>query len=198
MEGRRTGHGPEPEDEETANPAGGRNVIPSNLAWKAASFARSSHGGRGRRDPAAQTVHRGHAAGDGAREPVRGGQNLKAALDDDESHSGGIGTPATRADTIEKLVRSKLVERKGRQLHATTGRTPHRRGGATTKDVLTARGTGVVRRGTARRDPADVMDDMFHREALRIPPTRPRTSRPMPSTTANTDAQEWGSCHCSR
>ena len=26
-----TGHGPEPEDEETANPAGGRNVIPSNL-----------------------------------------------------------------------------------------------------------------------------------------------------------------------
>ncbi len=42
-------------------------------------------------------------------------KSLKAALDDDESHSGGIGTPATRADTIEKLVRSKLVERKGRQ-----------------------------------------------------------------------------------
>ena len=28
-------------------------------------------------------------------------KSLKAALDDDESHSGGIGTPATRADTIE-------------------------------------------------------------------------------------------------
>ena len=45
--------------------------------------------------------------------------NLKAALDDDESHSGGIGMPATRADVIEKLIRSAYVERKGKQLRST-------------------------------------------------------------------------------
>ena len=113
-------------------------------------------------------------------------KNLKAALDDDESHSGGIGTPATRADTIEKLVRSKLVERKGRQLHATTE-------GERLTDVVEPRLKDVLL--TARmeqalsdvehgkRDPADVMD-MFHREALRIPA----------DATANTDAQEWGDC----
>lgn len=50
-------------------------------------------------------------------------KDLKAALDDDESHSGGIGTPATRADVIEKLVRAGYMERKGRQLRSTgTGR----------------------------------------------------------------------------
>ena len=46
-------------------------------------------------------------------------KELKAALDDDESHSGGIGTPATRADVIEKLIRTGYVERKGRQLRST-------------------------------------------------------------------------------
>ena len=46
-------------------------------------------------------------------------KELKAALDDDESHSGGIGTPATRAEVIEKLIRSAYVERKGKQLRST-------------------------------------------------------------------------------
>ena len=46
-------------------------------------------------------------------------KDLKAALDDDESHSGGIGTPATRADVIEKLIRTGYVERKGKQLRST-------------------------------------------------------------------------------
>ena len=46
-------------------------------------------------------------------------KELKAALDDDESHSGGIGTPATRAEVIEKLIRSAYVERKGKQLCST-------------------------------------------------------------------------------
>ena len=51
-------------------------------------------------------------------------KDLKAALDDDESHSGGIGTPATRADVIEKLVHAGYMERKGKQLHSTeAGRT---------------------------------------------------------------------------
>ena len=46
-------------------------------------------------------------------------KELKAALDDDESHSGGIGTPATRADVIEKLIRTGYVDRKGKQLRST-------------------------------------------------------------------------------
>lgn len=46
-------------------------------------------------------------------------KELKAALDDDESHSGGIGTPATRANIIEQLVHSGYVDRKGKQLRST-------------------------------------------------------------------------------
>ena len=46
-------------------------------------------------------------------------KELKAALDDDESHSGGIGTPATRANIIEQLVHAGYMERKGRQLRST-------------------------------------------------------------------------------
>ena len=46
-------------------------------------------------------------------------KDLKTALDDDESHSGGIGTPATRADVIEKLIRTGYVDRKGKQLRST-------------------------------------------------------------------------------
>ncbi|MBW3089211.1 type IA DNA topoisomerase [Bifidobacterium miconisargentati] len=46
-------------------------------------------------------------------------KHLKAALEDDTSHSGGIGTPATRADIIEKLVSSKYAARKGKQLRST-------------------------------------------------------------------------------
>lgn len=47
-------------------------------------------------------------------------RTLKAALDDDESHSGGIGTPATRANVIEQLVHAGYMERRGRQLHSTS------------------------------------------------------------------------------
>lgn len=46
-------------------------------------------------------------------------KDLKAALDDDESHSGGIGTPATRANIIEQLVHAGYMERKGKQLRST-------------------------------------------------------------------------------
>lgn len=51
-------------------------------------------------------------------------RDLKAALDDDSSHSGGIGTPATRAGIIESLIGSGYLLRKGRQVHSTAaGRT---------------------------------------------------------------------------
>lgn len=46
--------------------------------------------------------------------------DLKAALDDDTSHSGGIGTPATRASILESLVKSGYLQRKGKQIRSTT------------------------------------------------------------------------------
>lgn len=50
-------------------------------------------------------------------------KDLKEALDDDESHSGGIGTPAARAEVIEKLIQSEYVKLKGKQLRSIlTGR----------------------------------------------------------------------------
>lgn len=44
---------------------------------------------------------------------------LRAAIDDDSSHSGGLGTPATRADTIERIIARGYAERKGRSILAT-------------------------------------------------------------------------------
>lgn len=193
-----TGRGPEPEDEETANPAGGRNVIPSNLmedgVIRPVGKVTVEEGET--RPPKPFTEATLLAAMEHASRCVED-KSLKAALDDDESHSGGIGTPATRADTIEKLVRSKLVERKGRQLHATTE-------GERLTDVVEPRLKDVLL--TARmeqalsdvehgkRDPADVMD-MFHREALRIPADATANLKADAVTrTANTDAQDWGDC----
>ena len=46
-------------------------------------------------------------------------KDLKAALDDDASHSGGIGTPATRAAVIDGLVNRAYLVRKGKQLRST-------------------------------------------------------------------------------
>lgn len=46
-------------------------------------------------------------------------RELKAAIEDDSSHSGGLGTPATRAATIEKLIADGYIARKGRTLVAT-------------------------------------------------------------------------------
>lgn len=45
--------------------------------------------------------------------------DLKAALDDDTSHSGGIGTPATRASILESLIKSGYLQRKGKQIRST-------------------------------------------------------------------------------
>lgn len=193
-----TGRGPEPEDEETADPAGGRNVIPSNLTEggviRPVGKVTVEEGET--RPPKPFTEATLLAAMEHASRYVED-KSLKAALDDDESHSGGIGTPATRADTIEKLVRSKLVERKGRQLHATTE-------GERLTDVVEPRLKDVLL--TARmeqalsdvehgkRDPADVMD-MFHREALRIPADATANLKADAVTrTTNTDAQDWGDC----
>ena len=46
-------------------------------------------------------------------------QELRAAIDDDSIHSGGLGTPATRAAIIDKLVKNKYLARDGRKLTTT-------------------------------------------------------------------------------
>ena len=98
-------------------------------------------------------------------------RELKDALDDDESHSGGIGTPATRADVIEKLVRSGYVEREGRRLRSTrSGRgliavvSPALRSVETT--AVMERQLTQVERGEL--DPDTVME-RFRRAAADIP-----------------------------
>lgn len=45
--------------------------------------------------------------------------DLKAAIEDDSMHSGGLGTPATRAATIEELFERGYCKRKGRSILAT-------------------------------------------------------------------------------
>ena len=46
-------------------------------------------------------------------------RELKAAIEDDSMHSGGLGTPATRARMIEKLIEAKYIRRRGKTLSAT-------------------------------------------------------------------------------
>ena len=48
-----------------------------------------------------------------------GDKRLARALRDSDSHAGGIGTPATRAATIEKIVSWGYAERAGKQIRAT-------------------------------------------------------------------------------
>lgn len=98
------------------------NIIPANLA-AGVSIAPVPHGGatlsEGKtKPPKPFTEATLLAAMEHASRWVED-KDLKAALDDDESHSGGIGTPATRADVIEKLIRTGYVERKGKQLRST-------------------------------------------------------------------------------
>lgn len=118
-----TGRGPEPEDEETADPAGGRNVIPSNLmeggVIRPVGKVTVEEGET--RPPKPFTEATLLAAMEHASRYVED-KSLKAALDDDESHSGGIGTQPPARTPSKNSVRSKLVERKARQLHATTGK----------------------------------------------------------------------------
>ena len=99
-----TGHGPEPEDEETANPAGGRNVIPSNLME-----------GGVIRPVGKVTVEEGET-----RPPkpfteatlLAAMENAGAKDAPEDAERRGLGTPATRAAILEKLVSAGFAERK--------------------------------------------------------------------------------------
>ena len=107
------------EDEEDA-PAG--NLIPVNLATGANAMPMPRSGARlveGKIKPPTPYTEATLLAAMEHASRLLDDAGLKAALDDDESHSGGIGMPATRADVIEKLIRSAYVERKGKQLRST-------------------------------------------------------------------------------
>lgn len=107
------------EDEEHA-PAG--NLIPVNLATGANAMPMPRSGARlveGKIKPPKPYTEATLLAAMEHASRLLDDAGLKAALDDDESHSGGIGMPATRADVIEKLIRSAYVERKGKQLRST-------------------------------------------------------------------------------
>ncbi len=107
------------EDEEDA-PAG--NLIPVNLATGANAMPMPRSGARlveGKIKPPKPYTDATLLAAMEHASRLLDDAGLKAALDDDESHSGGIGMPATRADVIERLIRSAYVERKGKQLRST-------------------------------------------------------------------------------
>lgn len=107
------------EDEEDA-PAG--NLIPVNLATGANAMPMPRSGARlveGKIKPPKPYTEATLLAAMEHASRLLDDAGLKAALDNDESHSGGIGMPATRADVIEKLIRSAYVERKGKQLRST-------------------------------------------------------------------------------
>ena len=107
------------EDEEDA-PAG--NLIPVNLATGANAMPMPRSGARlveGKIKPPKPYTEATLLAAMEHASRLLDDAGLKAALDGDESHSGGIGMPATRADVIERLIRSAYVERKGKQLRST-------------------------------------------------------------------------------
>ena len=123
-------------------------------------------------------------------------KELKAALDDDESHSGGIGTPATRADVIEKLIRTGYVERKGKQLRSTVqGQSlidvvsPRLKDVALTADM--ERRLSQVEHGHA--DPARVETE-FRDLAAGIPADARTTVRQDHVQTKTRNAESFGDC----
>ena len=123
-------------------------------------------------------------------------KELKAALDDDESHSGGIGTPATRANIIEQLIHSGYVDRKGKQLRSTEqGRSLIDVVATKLKDVaLTA---GMERRLSEvehnHADPAQVETE-FRDLAVRIPADARSTVRQDHLQTKTRNTESFGPC----
>ena len=123
-------------------------------------------------------------------------RGLKNALDDDESHSGGIGTPATRADIIEKLIKSGYMARHGRHLESTqTGRLLVGIVSPELKDIaLTARmeqALSDVEHGLT--DPHQVMQT-FRDLAHRIPEQAARDADPTIMAGRSIQREEYGPC----
>ncbi|RBP98805.1 type IA DNA topoisomerase [Bifidobacterium xylocopae] len=105
---------------------------------------------------------------------------LRKAMDDERSHSGGIGTPATRAKIIERLVKTRYAEREGNYIRSTElGRTVIDLVAEDLRDVeLTARmeqRLSAVEHGEA--DAAEVMEEM-RAQAVAIPATAKSDLKP--------------------
>lgn len=123
-------------------------------------------------------------------------RGLKHALDDDESHSGGIGAPATRADIIEKLIKSGYMARRGRHLESTqTGRLLVGIVSPELKDIaLTARmeqALSDVEHGLS--EPRQVMQT-FRDLAHRIPEQAARDADPAVMAGSSKRREEYGPC----
>ena len=124
-------------------------------------------------------------------------KDLKAALDDDTSHSGGIGTPATRAGIIEQLLSNGYLERGGKTITSTSkGRilidmvAPMHRDPATTARMEQA--LNQVEHG--QLDPMQVLDQ-FRLEAARIPRQAQDIFRGNPDIASRLHAtEEYGGC----
>ncbi len=182
------------DDDETAG-----NIIPANLA-AGVSIAPVPQGGatlsEGKtKPPKPFTEATLLAAMEHASRWVED-KELKAALDDDESHSGGIGTPATRADVIEKLIRTGYVERKGKQLRSTEQ-------GRSLIDVVAPRLKDVALTADMERqlsevehdhaDPAQV-ESKFRDLAARIPADAQTAVRQDHVQTRKRNTESFGPC----
>ena len=144
------------EDEEDA-PAG--NLIPVNLATGANAMPMPRSGARlveGKIKPPKPYTEATLLAAMEHASRLLDDAGLKAALDDDESHSGGIGMPATRADRDRE---TDPIRIRGAQGQATTlnrtGAESDQRSGAPPEGRGSHRrdGTGPLRRGTRERRP---------------------------------------------
>lgn len=182
-------------DEEEASSA--RNVIPVNLSTGVSlrPVSESSVSEGRTKPPKPFTEATLLAAMEHASRYVED-KDLKAALDDDESHSGGIGTPATRADVIEKLIRAGYVERKGKQLRSTDqGRSLIDVVAPKLKDVaLTAdmeRRLSEVEHGQAD---ASQVETEFRDLAARIPADAQTTVRQDHVQAKTRNAESFGPC----
>jgi DNA topoisomerase-3 len=141
---------PKKDDTDKEDAASERNVIPANLvhgvALKPVDKATMAEGKTQPTKPFTESTllnameHASRYVED---------KTLKAALDDDESHSGGIGTPATRADVLEKLVRSGYLARKGKQIRSTDA-------GRALVDVVSSRLKDVALTADMERSLSDV------------------------------------------
>ncbi|OZG59896.1 DNA topoisomerase III [Bifidobacterium lemurum] len=185
-------------DDDDAEPDGPRNVIPVNLLAPCTlipvSDATITQGET--KPPKPFTDSTLLAAMEHASRYVDD-KTLKEALDDDESHSGGLGTPATRADIIEKLVRSKYLERKGKQLRSTSeGRDLVMVVDGSRKDVATTarmeRDLAMVERGLM--DPSEVME-AFRADARGIPTQAMQSAERNPELRKRkTEDESFGPC----
>lgn len=141
---------PKKDDTDKEDAASERNVIPANLvrgvALKPVDKATMAEGKTQPPKPFTESTllnameHASRYVED---------KTLKAALDDDESHSGGIGTPATRADVLEKLVRAGYLARKGKQIRSTDA-------GRALVDVVSSRLKDVALTADMERSLSDV------------------------------------------